>query len=128
MVFFVIINLADAYIRLVKNDKRSLCYGNENEIKQRRIKRQNFWLLDWQKSWRRNPLYLDMDVRLPEGWTADYSKTVFAIHDSIKGRGEGFWEMTIHVGENVEAINRIPVIVWARGNATPVFIPIVLLG
>lgn len=80
------------------------------------------------RNWRRNPLYLDMDVRLPDGWTADYSKTVFAIHDSIKGRGEGFWEMTIHVGENVEAINRIPVIVWARGNATPVFIPIVLLG
>lgn len=80
------------------------------------------------RNYRRNPLYMEMDVRLPEGWTADYSRSVFAIHDSIKGRGEGFWEMTIHVGEHVEAINRVPVIAWARGNATPVFVPIVLLG
>ena len=80
------------------------------------------------RNYRRNPLYLDMDVKLPEGWTADYSHSVFAIHDSIKGNGEGFWEMIIHVGEHVESINRIPVIAWAYGNATPVFIPIVLLG
>lgn len=80
------------------------------------------------RNWRRNPLYYDMDVKLPEGWTAEYSKTVFAIHDSIKGIGEGFWEMTIHVGEKVEAINRINVTAWPRGNATPVFIPVVLLG
>ncbi len=80
------------------------------------------------RNWRRNPLYYDMDVKLPEGWSADYAKAVFAIHDSIKGIGEGFWEMTIHVGENVEAVNKISVTAWPRGNATPIFIPVVLLG
>ena len=80
------------------------------------------------RNYRQNPLYFDMDVRLPEGWSADYSRQAFAIHDSIKGRGEGFWEMTIKVGETVNAINRIPVTAWCRGNATPVFMPIILLG
>ena len=80
------------------------------------------------RNYRRGPLYFEMDVKLPEGWSADYSRSVFVIHDSIKGNGEGFWEMTIHVGEQVEAINRIPVMAWGRGKATPVVIPIVLLG
>ena len=80
------------------------------------------------RNYRQNPLYYEMDVRLPDGWTADYSRQAFGIHDSIKGKGEGRWEMTIHVGENVNAINRIPVIAWVRGNATPVFLPIVVLG
>ena len=77
---------------------------------------------------RQNPHYMEMDVRLPEGWSADYERQAFLIHDSIKFDGFGKWEMTIHVGENVEAINRIPVIAWCHGNATPVFMPVTILG
>ncbi len=77
---------------------------------------------------RQNPLYFEMDVRLPEGWSADYNRSVFISHLTPREIGWGKWEMTIHAGENVEAINRIPVIAWCRGNATPVFIPLVILG
>lgn len=80
------------------------------------------------RNYRQNPLYLEMDVRLPDGWSADYERQAFLIHDSIKFDGFGKWEMTIHTGENIEAINRIPVIAWCRGNAMPVFIPVTVLG
>ena len=80
------------------------------------------------RNFRKTPVYMDIDVSLPEGWSAEYANSLFVLHDSIKGKGEAVWEMTVRVGEVVENINRIPLIIRGRGNATSIYIPIVLLG
>ncbi len=69
-----------------------------------------------------------MDVFLPEGWTADYDKTCFADQRTRLTSNKSKWEVTIHVGENVDVVNRIPVMVSTSSHAVPVMIPIVLLG
>lgn len=76
------------------------------------------------------PYHMEIDVNLPEGWSADYRKTCYMQNRTLSKLKDGTetWEMTIHVGENVNFINRIPVTVTARGHANPIMIPLVLLG
>lgn len=69
-----------------------------------------------------------MDVFLPEGWSADYDKTCFADQKTRITSNQTKWEMTLHVGEKVDAVNRIPIMVSTPSHAVPVMIPIVLLG
>ena len=89
----------------------------------------------------RNPQYdaqwLQIRVPTPEGWTADYQKSVCFLHRSSCStgtRGLGHvtgrtsWQVTFTAGETVEAINRIPVTVEILGYPTPLCIPLTVLG
>lgn len=69
-----------------------------------------------------------VDVFLPEGWTADYDRTCFSDQRTRITSKESKWEMTIHVGERVDSVNRIPIMISTSSHAVPVMIPIVLLG
>ena len=89
----------------------------------------------------RNPQYdaqwLNVRVHTPEGWTADYKKSVCFLHRSScstgpKGlghvNGRTSWQVTFTAGEQVEAINRIPVTMEIMGYPMPLYIPLTVLG
>ncbi len=79
---------------------------------------------------REDSRYYNVDVFLPEGWTADYNKTCHTIYrQTPHGQdGKAVWEMTVNVGERVEGINKIVVMVSTHEHAVPLMIPVVLLG
>ena len=81
-------------------------------------------------SHRSDSFYYTADVYLPEGWSAEYSRTCHIVYKQRmeEGSGKAQWKMTIHVGDNVRDINRIPLMFHAGGHAVPVVIPMVLLG
>ena len=72
--------------------------------------------------------YHEVTVSLPEGWTADYSRTCYVKQQGDLNKDAGVWEMIIHVGENVAPVNRVSVMFSARLCVTPVMIPITILG
>ena len=89
----------------------------------------------------RNPRYdaqwLNIRVYTPEGWTADYKKSVCFLHRSScstgpKGlghvNGRTSWQVTFTAGEHVDAINRIPVTMEIMGYPVPLYIPLTVLG
>lgn len=67
-------------------------------------------------------------VYLPEGWTADYNKIMTTIPQPFNMHAKSVFEMTIHVGDKVDAINKIPLMFNAHNHAVPVMIQLVLLG
>jgi len=71
--------------------------------------------------------HFEFNVSLPEGWSAEYPKNVLN-YGSKCWEEIADWEMTIHVGEKVDAINKIPVIIIPKGYATSILVPITLLG
>ncbi len=88
-----------------------------------------------------NPQYdaqwLNVRVYAPEGWTADYKKSVCFLHPSScstgpKGlgnvTGRTAWQVTFTAGDSVEAVNRIPVMMEILGYPLPVCIPLTVLG
>ena len=81
------------------------------------------------QNFRKNGYYYEFNVFLPEGWSAEYSKTC-RIHEVNPRFTPGFvsWEMTIKIGEKVDAINRLSVMISPKGHSVPIMIPIVLLG
>ena len=84
------------------------------------------------KNKRYDPHYYEVNAQLPEGWTADYNRVIYAAHNTVEvsrfGTGVGTWEMTITVGENVAPVNRIPIVLTSLAHAVPVTIPVVLVG
>ena len=78
------------------------------------------------------PHHFEVNACLPEGWSAEYNKTVYVPHNTVEvsvfGTGVAHWEMTIKVGENVGLINRIPLMFSSSAVAVPVMVPVVLLG
>ncbi len=72
--------------------------------------------------------YHEVTVGLPEGWTADYSRTCYVRQQSSPYKDAAVWEMTVHVGENVAPVNRISVMMSSRLCVVPVAVPITLLG
>ena len=89
----------------------------------------------------RNPQYdaqwLHIRVYEPAGWTADYQKSVCFLHRSScstgpKGLGHvdgrTSWQVTFTAGEQVEAVNRIPVTMEIMGYPVPLYIPLTVLG
>ena len=89
----------------------------------------------------RNPQYdaqwLEVQVHVPEGWTADYQKSVCLLHRSScstgpKGlghvTGRTTWQVTFTAGETVNAVNRIPVMMEIKGYPMPLCIPLTVLG
>ena len=73
-------------------------------------------------------VYYDVDMGLPEGWSADYERSCYTHCNLDYHFGNVLWKMTIHVGEKVDSVNRIPVMFSPRYGVTPVTVPIVLLG
>ena len=84
------------------------------------------------KNHRCDPHYYNVQVTLPEGWTAEYDRVIYAAHNTVEvsrfGTGTAKWEMNITVGENVAPVNNIPLILSTVAHPVPVFIPIVLVG
>ena len=72
--------------------------------------------------------HMELTVALPEGWTADYRRSVYLEHGSMNTHNRATWEMTIHVGEQVYAVNRVSVWVSASTHPLPLMIPMVLMG
>ena len=74
--------------------------------------------------------YYTVDAYLPVGWSADYPKTcrVSYYQRLHQEAGLAHLELTVHVGETVKDINRIPIIINACEHAVPIMIPVVLLG
>ena len=79
---------------------------------------------------RRDARYYTVEAYLPEGWSADYNKTVPIryLQRPHKEDGCACLEMVIHIGEKVDAINRIPVVIHSVQHAVPIYAPLVLLG
>ena len=84
-----------------------------------------------------DPQWLDIRVHAPDGWTADYQKSLCLLHRSScytgpKGlghtTGRGTWSVTFTAGESVEAVNRIPVTFELRGYPIPLYVPLTILG
>lgn len=81
-------------------------------------------------NYRYDSRYYSGTVYLPEGWSADYNKSIHTIYrqDAFCQDGSTVWNVTIHVGEHVEATNQISLWLNADGHAVPILIPLVLLG
>ena len=84
-----------------------------------------------------DPQWLDMQVHVPAGWTADYQRSVCLLHPSscVTGprglghtTGQTTWSVTFTAGESVEAVNRIPVMIEIKGYPMPLCIPLTVLG
>jgi len=80
------------------------------------------------KNFRRNSYYYEFDLALPEGWTAEYDRTCHIHQRTQLDMGLAVWKMKIHVGERVDPVNRIPVMISPKNHACPLMVPIVLLG
>ena len=77
---------------------------------------------------RRNPYHYEVNVSLPEGWSADYPHTQYVEHRTMINDGTSKWTMKVHVGETVSSVNRILIAFSPKGHALPILIPSVLLG
>lgn len=80
------------------------------------------------QNYKRDARQLNLDVILPEGWTADYYRTAFLIQPNCTTDGKGTWEMTVHVGEKVEVVNKLYLSAWSMAHPMPMIIPITILG
>ncbi len=77
----------------------------------------------------RHPHNVAVKLHLPEGWTADYKQMVYLPHKSPNvPEPYSKVEVTIHVGERVEAVNRLAVTFASGTYAAPFTAPITLLG
>ena len=74
-----------------------------------------------------DPQWLNVSVHLPEGWTAEYPKSVCITHnwnfDHVAQ-----WVMKLTAGEHVNFTNQIPVLVEVVGYPQPIVLTLVLLG
>ena len=74
-----------------------------------------------------------MDVKLPDGWTAEYKKNLHIVRkwDLFNDERDGEYNtlnITITPNENIQAINRLYIAVNCDGYVVPFIIPVVLLG
>ncbi|MBQ7901233.1 MAG: ADP-ribosylglycohydrolase family protein [Clostridia bacterium] len=80
------------------------------------------------KNNRLNSYHYEFDVCLPEGWSAEYDRTCYIHQKTLCTDDTATWEMKLLIGEKVDSINKIPVMISPKGHAVPVMVPIVLLG
>ena len=81
------------------------------------------------RNWTYMPQWLKIKVYQPAGWDAQYSKSVQLLHHTNETYPEAFWNLKITATEGeIEAINRIPIVVEVGNFAMPVTIPLVILG
>lgn len=77
------------------------------------------------------PMQLHLKVYTPDGWTAEYPKTFFLLHNKSYEGETDHWtnvKITIRTNGNINNINRCAVEVTSDGRANVDFAPIVLLG
>ncbi len=80
-------------------------------------------------NYHRHPHYTEITMHLPEGWTAEYPRAVYVPHKSANvPNPEKSFEITVHVGEKVEAVNRLAITFVSRSYPAPFVIPVTLLG
>lgn len=73
--------------------------------------------------------YYDVVVGLPDGWTADYSHTCHVCYTERDPYIDAtVWELLVHVGEKVDSVNNISIIMSSGLCVVPMVIPITLLG
>ncbi len=70
----------------------------------------------------------DVDMDLPEGFTADYDKTVYMYYHNQTFITTATYEVVIKAGEKIAPRNHIVMSVRSGLNPLPLFIPITLLG
>lgn len=75
----------------------------------------------------RHPNYARITLHLPEGWTADYPRSLFVPHKSC-GTPSASFEITVHVGERIEIVNHLAVTFHSGTYPAPFIAPITLLG
>lgn len=86
----------------------------------------------------RDPRQLCFRAFLPEGWSAEYKRSEFMqqfycqlvtpVFERADYDYDCEWTITITPGENIDAINRIPIEITSPGRPTAIYFPIILLG
>ena len=76
----------------------------------------------------RQTLRADMEVLLPEGWSARYNKSVYVGESNQLSTRITTVPVLITAGERVEAQNSVIVKITSHLNPMPMFIPVSLLG
>ena len=78
-----------------------------------------------------------VNVSLPEGWTANYNKsvTVFKPFDcfetkeqNVRGIDQNVYEFTVTPNSNIQPVNKIYVHIDRQGHPMPFLVPITLMG
>ncbi len=64
----------------------------------------------------------------PEGWSVDCRKNLFTPAAHSSHREHATAPFVIHVGEDVEAVNRIVLEIVCAGRPTPILVPIQIMG
>lgn len=77
---------------------------------------------------RNDPFFYELDVLLPDGWSAEYGRNCFIRQITPNSDDKATWEMKIKVGENVSTVNKLFITATGEGHVMPVIIPVVLLG
>lgn len=81
------------------------------------------------RNWTFMPQWLKIKVYAPNGWETEYTKSVQLLHHTNETYPEAFWNLKIAADDGeIEAINRIPIVVEVGNFAMPITIPLVLLG
>ena len=75
-----------------------------------------------------DPHWEAIRVSLPEGWTAEYPRSLYLEHRSAQTSVYAKWEMTVTAGEHVDAVNRGLIEVVSEHRPLPLYIPLVWLG
>ena len=76
----------------------------------------------------RQVIRADVDVILPEGWSARYNKTVWIGETNQLSERNTISTFVLTAGENVDAKNEIIIKLTSHLSPLPMFIPITLLG
>jgi len=80
------------------------------------------------KNLKYRPKHLQLSAFLPEGWTADYSRMVYLSHVTPNTDGRTVAEFVVHVGEKVDAMNRIYIHADSVNYTAPLTLPLVVVG
>jgi len=78
------------------------------------------------KNRRQDPRYLEFKVYVPDGWDAQYKRSIH-IPDMWDVKRES-WEVIVNVGENVEVTNDIIIKITSKNHPMPILVPVVLMG
>ncbi len=71
-----------------------------------------------------DPRMMHFNLILPEGWSAEYEKSMMCTMPPRKS----YWEATIKAGEKTEAMNRVILEMWSPSRPTVGLVPITIMG
>lgn len=76
---------------------------------------------------RRDAHHMLINAIIPDGWTADYRKSMLLHQYTLNGEAQTC-EITVYPNENIVSENKIYVVFESKFNVTPLIVPMVLLG